>query len=88
MKLSQKRLKEIILESKEELKSLKNAIKSREERVKIVYELLTSSEKELRESCKHKNCSTECKLVSRRMDYLDWDEPRIFYTCLDCGWKS
>ncbi len=88
MEISQKRLKEIIIESKYELKSLQSDIKSSEERVKNIYELLTSIEKELHKSCKHKNRSTEWKIVSRRMDYLDWEEPCIFYTCLDCGRKS
>lgn len=87
MRLSQKRLKESILEFKNELELLKIDIKSREDRARLVYEALISCEKDLRKVCKHKNHSTECKMVHRRLDYIDWDEPEIFYTCLDCGYK-
>lgn len=85
MKLSQKRLKELIMECKKELVTLSTQIKNKSERASEVSIVLKESEKELQKICKHKNHISECKIVSRRMDYLDWDEPQIFYTCLDCG---
>lgn len=83
---SQKFLKSEIGNCKTELMRVTEELKERSERARILTELIKESEKELRKVCKHRNHSSECKMVSRRMDYLDWDEPRIFYKCLDCGY--
>ena len=86
-KKSQKEMKNLMSELKTELIGLTEEVTFKSNRAKIVHEMIEENKKELQKVCKHKNRSTECKMVSRRLDYMDWEEPRIFYKCLDCEYN-